>query len=49
MKPLTGQQIRMMWLDFFKQKGHLVVEGASLVPRHDPTLLWINSGVAAIK
>ena len=49
MKPLTGQQIRMMWLDFFKQKGHLVVEGARLVPRHDPTLLWINSGVAAIK
>ncbi len=49
MKPLTGQQIRMMWLDFFKKKGHLVVEGASLVPRHDPTLLWINSGVAAIK
>lgn len=49
MKRLTGQQIRMMWLDFFKKKGHIVVEGASLVPRHDPTLLWINSGVAAIK
>ncbi|HOJ45637.1 MAG TPA: alanine--tRNA ligase [Bacilli bacterium] len=49
MKRLTGQQIRMMWLDFFKKKGHIIVEGASLVPRHDPTLLWINSGVAAIK
>jgi len=49
MKHLSGQQIRLMWLDFFKSKGHIVVEGASLVPHNDPTLLWINSGVAAIK
>ncbi len=49
MKRLTGQQIRMMWLDFFKTKGHIVVSGASLIPHHDETLLWINSGVAAIK
>ncbi len=49
MKYLTGNQIRNMWLDFFKQKGHHVEKGASLIPYNDPTLLWINSGVAALK
>ena len=49
MKYLSGQQIRMMWLDFFKGKGHHVEKGASLIPYKDPSLLWINSGVAALK
>ncbi len=49
MKKLTGQQIREMWLDFFKSKGHHVEKGASLIPYKDPSLLWINSGVAALK
>ncbi len=49
MKYLTGNEIRLMWLDFFKSKGHHVEKGASLIPYNDPTLLWINSGVAALK
>ncbi len=49
MKKLTGNQIRNMWLDFFKSKGHHVEKGASLIPYKDPSLLWINSGVAALK
>ncbi len=49
MKKLTGNEIRNMWLDFFKSKGHRVEPGASLIPKNDPTLLWINSGVAALK
>ena len=49
MKHLTGSQIRRMWLDFFASKGHQIIPGKSLVPFQDPTLLWINSGVAAIK
>ena len=49
MKPLSGLQIRQMWLDFFASKGHIIIPSASLVPYQDPTLLWINSGVAAIK
>ncbi len=49
MKKLTGNQIRMMWLDFFKSKGHHIEKGASLIPYKDPSLLWINSGVAALK
>ncbi len=38
-----------MYLDFFKEKGHTVEPSASLVPVDDPTLLWINSGVATMK
>ncbi len=49
MKYRTGNEIRNLWLDFFKSKGHRVEEGASLIPKDDPTLLWINSGVAALK
>ena len=49
MKRLSGQQIREMWLSFFKSKGHHVEKGASLIPYKDPSLLWINSGVAALK
>jgi alanyl-tRNA synthetase len=49
MKKLTGAQVRQMYLDFFKEKGHAVEPSASLVPVEDPTLLWINSGVAALK
>ena len=46
---MTGSEIRKMFLDFFESKGHMVEPGASLVPHEDPTLLWINSGVAAVK
>lgn len=49
MKKLTGSQIRSMYLDFFKEKGHAVEPSASLVPHDDPSLLWINSGVATLK
>ena len=38
-----------MFLDYFASKGHMVEPGASLVPHNDPTLLWINAGVAALK
>ena len=49
MKQLTSAQIRQMWLDFWKSKGHAVEPSANLVPVNDPTLLWINSGVATLK
>ncbi|WP_459499326.1 alanine--tRNA ligase [Bacillus sp. C1] len=49
MKQLTGAQIRQMFLDFFEGKGHAIEPSASLVPHEDPSLLWINSGVATLK
>ncbi|MDF2606984.1 MAG: alaS [Bacillales bacterium] len=49
MKQMTATEIRRMWLDFFKEKGHNIQPSAPLVPIDDPTLLWINSGVATLK
>ncbi len=49
MKYMTGNEIRQTWINFFKDKQHAVEEGASLIPNNDPTLLWMNSGVAALK
>ena len=49
MKKLTGSQIRKMFLEFFEKKGHKVYPSQSLIPFDDPSLLWINSGVATLK
>ncbi|GFG46908.1 UNVERIFIED_CONTAM: alanine--tRNA ligase [Streptococcus canis] len=49
MKYLSSAEIRQMWLDFWQSKGHSVEPSANLVPVNDPTLLWINSGVATLK
>ena len=46
---MTSQEVRQMFLDFFKSKGHVIEPSVSLVPVNDPTLLWINSGVATLK
>lgn len=45
----TTDKLRFAWLEFFKAKGHHVLPTASLVPNNDPSLLWINSGVANLK
>ncbi|MBY0123890.1 alanine--tRNA ligase [Bacillus sp. S/N-304-OC-R1] len=49
MKHLSGSDIRRLFLEFFKEKGHSIEPSASLVPHEDPSLLWINSGVATLK
>lgn len=49
MKELNSSQIRQMFLDFFASKGHEIVPSKNLIPQDDPTLLWINSGVATLK
>lgn len=49
MKKLTSAEIRQLFIDFFQEKGHDVEPSASLVPHEDPSLLWINSGVATLK
>lgn len=49
MKKLTGNQVRKLFLDYFAKQQHMIEPSASLVPYNDNTLLWINSGVAALK
>lgn len=49
MKQLSSAEVRQMFLNFFMGKGHSVEPSASLIPVDDPSLLWINSGVATLK
>ena len=49
MKYLTTNEIREIWLNFWKERGHYIEPSASLIPHNDSTLLWINAGVAALK
>lgn len=49
MRYMTADEIRDMWLEFFHSKGHFIEPSANLIPHNDPTLLWINAGVAALK
>jgi alanyl-tRNA synthetase len=46
---MKADEIRRKFLDFFVEKGHQIEPSASLVPIDDPSLLWINSGVATLK
>ncbi len=45
MKPLSTDQIRQAYLDFFKAKGHAVIPGAPLIPENDPTVLFTTAGM----
>ena len=40
---------REKYLSFFESKGHLRLESFPLVPKNDPSLLLINSGMAPMK
>lgn len=46
---MDSATIRSSFLKFFEERGHLVLPGHSLVPEDDPTLLWINAGMAPLK
>lgn len=46
---MSAAEIRKVWLTFFESKKHKIEPSASLVPQNDPTLLWINAGVAPLK
>lgn len=42
---LTGARLRELFLTFFAGKGHAVIPSASLIPEHDPTVLFTTAGV----
>lgn len=46
---MSGNQIRKSFLNFFEGKGHKVLPSASLIPAHDPSLLWTAAGMVPFK
>ncbi|SDD00878.1 alanyl-tRNA synthetase [Paenibacillus sp. UNCCL117] len=46
---MKASEIRSKWLSFFESKGHNIEPSAPLVPHNDPSLLWINAGMAPLK
>ena len=46
---MKSQDIRATFLNFFQEKSHLIVPSAPMVTKDDPTLLFINSGMAPFK
>jgi len=46
---MKSQEIRQKVLDFFAERGHLIVPSAPIVLKDDPTLMFNNSGMAQFK
>ncbi|MBL7798609.1 MAG: alanine--tRNA ligase, partial [Saprospiraceae bacterium] len=46
---MTSRDIRRQFLDFFASKGHKIIPSAPIVAKSDPTLMFINSGMAPLK
>lgn len=45
----TANDIRRVFLDYFRKEGHEIVPSSPLVPRNDPTLMFVNSGMVQFK
>jgi alanyl-tRNA synthetase len=46
---MKSKEIRTAFLEYFKSKGHTIVPGSPLIPRQDPTLLFVNAGMVQFK
>ena len=46
---MKSQDVRSKFLNFFEGKQHLIVPSASMVLKDDPTLMFVNSGMAPFK
>ncbi len=45
MKKLNSEQLRNLYLDFYRSKAHAAIESASLIPENDPTVLFTTAGM----
>ncbi|MDT0553409.1 alanine--tRNA ligase [Urechidicola vernalis] len=46
---MRSQEIRQLYLNFFKEKSHKVVPSAPMVLKNDPTLMFTNAGMVPFK
>jgi len=42
-------QLRKSFLDFFRERQHVIEKSAPLIPEDDPTLLFVNAGMVPFK
>jgi len=46
---VKAKQVRKTYIDYFRSKGHELVDSDSLVPQNDPSLLFTNAGMVPFK
>ncbi|MFW5951956.1 MAG: alanine--tRNA ligase [Gemmatimonadota bacterium] len=46
---MTAREIRQTFLDFFEREGHEIRHSSPLVPKNDPTLMFVNAGMVQFK
>ena len=46
---ISSEEIRERFLEFFEKRDHRRIPDSSLIPANDPTLLFVNSGMAPLK
>ncbi|MDR2053702.1 MAG: alanine--tRNA ligase [Treponema sp.] len=42
---MTADELRFKFVEFFKLKGHARIQGKSLIPENDPTVLFTTAGM----
>lgn len=48
MKKLSYSEVRQLFLDFMKDRGHAIVPSAPIVPEDDPTMLFVAAGMVPL-
>ncbi|MBQ8135940.1 MAG: alanine--tRNA ligase, partial [Clostridia bacterium] len=42
---MTSSELRSLFIQFFKDRGHAVIPSASVIPENDPTVLFTTAGM----
>ncbi|MCK4505393.1 MAG: alanine--tRNA ligase, partial [Candidatus Aegiribacteria sp.] len=42
---MTSDELKQLYIDFFRKRGHAVIQGSSLIPENDSTILYTPAGM----